>query len=48
MVQGGEKNSILKKKAGVMAVVTRAGTVEPHMTIIVETTGWFKELAVLR
>ena len=48
VVRGGEKNSILKRKAGVMAVVTLAGTVEPHMTIIVEMTLWFKELPVLR
>lgn len=48
MVRGGEKNSILKRKAGVMAVVTRAGTVEPGMTIVVETPLWFKELPVLR
>lgn len=48
MVRGGEKNSILERKAGVMAVVTRAGTVEPDMTIIVEKPLWFKELPVLR
>lgn len=48
MVRGGEKNSTLKRKAGVMAVVTRAGTVKPGMTIIVETTWRFKELPVLR
>lgn len=46
--RGGEKKMILKRKAGVMAVVTRGGTVRPDMTIIVEPTLWCKELPVLR
>ncbi len=48
VVRGGEKNSIVKRKAGIMAVVTRAGTVRPGMTIIIEPTSRFKELPVLR
>lgn len=47
VVRGGEKNRILKRKAGVMAVVTRAGTVRPDMTVIIEPPLWFKELPVL-
>ena len=48
LVRGGERSLILKRKAGVMAVVMRGGTVKPDMTIIVEPTLWFKELPVLR
>ena len=47
VVRGEEKNKIIKRKAGIMAVVTRAGTVKPGMTIIAETTWRFKELPVL-
>lgn len=47
VVRGGENNRILKRKAGVMAVVTRAGTVTPDMTIIIEPPLWFKEMPVL-
>ena len=47
VVRSEEKNKIIRRKAGVMAVVTRAGTVKPGMTIIVETTRGFKELPVL-
>ena len=47
VVRGGEKNSIIKRKAGIMAVVTRAGIVKPGMTIVVETTSRFEELPVL-
>ena len=48
VIRGGEKNTILKRKAGVMAVVTRAGTVEPGMAVIVDKTLRFRELPVLR
>lgn len=51
VLRGGGKNGILKRRAGIMAVVTKAGTVRPDMTIIVEPTFWFKEykeLPVLR
>lgn len=48
VLRGGEKNSILKRKAGIMAVVTRASTIRPGMTIILEPTLRFKELPVLR
>ena len=48
VVRGGEKNSIVKRKAGIMAVVTRAGTIRPGMTIMIEPTWFFKELPVLR
>ena len=47
LVRGSEDHKIIKRKAGIMAVVTRAGTVEPGMTIIAETTWKFKELPVL-
>ena len=47
VVRGEEKNKIIKRKAGIMAVVTRAGTIKPGMTMIVETTWRFKELPVL-
>ena len=48
VVRGGEKNGIIGRKAGVMAVVTQTGTVKPGMRIIVESPLWFKELPVLR
>ena len=47
IIRGEENNKIIKRKAGIMAVVTRAGTVKPGMTIIAETTWGFKELPVL-
>ena len=47
VVRGEENNKIIKRKAGIMAVVTRAGTVKPGMRIIAETTRGFKELPVL-
>lgn len=47
LVRGGEDHKIIKRKAGIMAVVTRAGTVEPGMTITAETAWRFKELPVL-
>ena len=47
VVRGGEKNGIIGRKAGVMAVVTKGGTVKPGMKIVVERTLWFKELPVL-
>ena len=47
VVRSEENKKIMKRKAGIMAVVTRAGTVKPGMTIIAETTWRFKELPVL-
>ena len=47
VVRSEERNKIIKRKAGIMAVVTRAGTIKPGMTIIVETPRTFKELPVL-
>lgn len=47
LVRGEENKKILKRKAGIMAVVTRGGTVKPGMTIVAETTWRFKELPVL-
>lgn len=36
-----------KREAGVMAVVTKSGTVRPGMDILIEPTFWFKKLQVL-
>ena len=47
VVRSEENNKIIKRKAGIMAVATRAGTVKPGMRIIAETTRGFKELPVL-
>lgn len=47
-MRGGERNSILKGKAGILAVVTSAGAVRPGMAMIVEPTSWFEEWSVLR
>ena len=47
LVRSEEKNKIIGRKAGIMAVVTRAGTVKPGMTIIAETPRRFKEMPVL-
>ena len=47
VVRGEERNKIVKRKAGILAVVTRAGTVKQGMTVIAETTWRFKELPVL-
>ena len=47
VVRDKENHKIMKRKAGIMAVVTRGGTVKPGMPIIAETTWRFKELPVL-
>ena len=47
LIRGEEDHKIIKRKAGIMAVVTKAGIVEPGMIIIAETTWRFKELPVL-
>ena len=47
LIRSEEDHKIIKRKAGIMAVVTKAGTVEPGMSIIAETTWRFKELPVL-
>ena len=47
VVRSEKINKIIKRKAGIMSVVTRAGTVEPGMTIIAERPWGFKELPVL-